>query len=68
MTSTVDATLVGLGVDPDTDRPTRALLRPHQGHRPFWELPGVQPRNIVTLCRSAGRLICPKSPLRGADT
>jgi acetyl esterase len=35
--------------DPDIDRRTRAFLRElNEDSRPFWELPGDQPRNVVT--------------------
>jgi acetyl esterase len=49
MTTTVDASRLDPADDPDIDRRTRAFLRDvNKGSSPFWELPGDQPRNIVT--------------------
>jgi acetyl esterase len=53
MSATTDKSELDPADDPDIDRRTRAFLRElngelNMGSSPFWELPGDQPRNIVT--------------------
>jgi acetyl esterase len=53
MNATTDRSELDPADDPDIDRRTRAFLRElnrelSMGSSPFWELPGDQPRNIVT--------------------
>jgi acetyl esterase len=49
MTTTIDESRLDPADDPDIDRRTRAFLRGlNKDSSPFWELPGDQPRNIVT--------------------
>jgi acetyl esterase/lipase len=49
MTSTVDSAMLDPTQDPAIDRRTRAFLEElNKDSSPFWELPGEQPRTIVT--------------------
>lgn len=49
MTATIDKSAPNPAEDPNIDRRTRAFLRDlNKDSSPFWELPGDQPRNVVT--------------------
>jgi acetyl esterase len=49
MTSTVDPSTLDPAEDPAIDRRSRAFLKEvNKDSTPFWELPGDEPRNIVT--------------------
>src|SRR4051794_3944020 len=49
MTTTVDERRLDPAEDPAIDRRSRAFLREiNKDSSPFWELPGDQPRNVVT--------------------
>jgi acetyl esterase len=49
MTTTVDPSTLDPAADPAIDRRSRAFLKElNKDSTPFWELPGDEPRNIVT--------------------
>jgi acetyl esterase len=49
MATTIDASRLDPVDDPDIDRRTRTFLRDlNKDSNPFWELPGDEPRNVVT--------------------
>jgi acetyl esterase len=53
MNSTIDHTKIDPAEDPDIDRRTRAFLREaNKDSSPFWELPGDQPRQVLTDLQS----------------
>jgi acetyl esterase len=57
MTSTVDPSVLDPAEDPAIDRRTRAFLEEiNKDDTAFWELPGDEPRNIVTALQDRTRV------------
>ena len=59
MSSMVDSSMLDAARDPAIDRRTRGFLKElNKDSSPFWELPGDEPRSVVTKLQSQTPVEC----------